>query len=112
MAGELAAGQRVADIVRRPDPAVRGEGAGALGESARGERNVGGDADIAGGDLRGDPVIGGVGRVADRDHPDIRQAGRADRPREVGDDENGQAEPGRDAVDLLAHRAGIAIDVD
>jgi hypothetical protein len=39
-------------------------------QSAGGERNVGGDADIGPGYLLDDPVIGGVGRLADHHHPD------------------------------------------
>ncbi len=51
-------------------------------------------------------------RVADQDHPDVGQARRQQRARAVGDDKDREPEPGRDPVDLLAHRAGIAIDVE
>ena len=60
----------------------------------------------------GDPVIGRVGPIADQDHLDIRQAGRPQWPRPVPHDKDGEAQPGRDAIHLLTHRAGIGIDIN
>ena len=112
VAGDLAAGQRIADIGAGERPAGRRHDARALDETARGERDIGGDADIGRGDGLGDPVVGRVGGLADHHHLHIGQIGRADRPRPVGDDEHADAEPPRDPIHLLAHRASIGVDVD
>ena len=95
-----------------PVMAGRRDGARGAAEAARGQRDIGGDADIGGGDPLGDPVIRGIRRGTDDDHLHVRKARRADRARTVGDDEHGHADTGRDAVDLLAHRAGIGVDID
>ncbi len=92
--------------------ADRRDSAGGLGKASRGQRDVGGDADIGGGDPLGDPVIRRVRRGVDNDHADVRQARRANRTRTIGDDEDGQTKAGRHAVGFLADRASIGVDID
>ena len=112
MARHLAAGQRVADVVAVPDLAGRGDGARSLGQATRCQRNIRRHADIGRRDPLGDPVIGRIRLVSHHDHANIVLAGRPDRTRTVGDDEDLQRQAAGHAIDLLADRAGIAIDID
>ena len=59
-----------------------------------------------------DPVIRRVRLLPDEHHPHIWQTRRPQRPRAVRYDQHRQTQPGRHPVHLLAHRAGIAIDID
>lgn len=106
------AGQCCANVVRRPNMASMGQGPGTLRQAPRGERNVGGDADIRGPDTLGDPIVGLVGPAADGDHLDIRQTRRADRPRSVRNDAHQKVEPSGDTKRLLPHRAGVGVDIE
>ena len=54
----------------------------------------------------------GLGGVADEHQPHLRQTRRPQRARAVADDDDRKAKPCRDPVDLLAHRAGVAVDVE
>src|SRR6266478_4790362 len=112
MPGHLAAGQRVADIVRRPMLARGRNGPGTLRQAARGQRDVGCDADVSLPYALGNPIVRRVRALAHDDHAHIGPARRQNRPRAVGDDEDLEAQAIGHAIDLLAHRAGIAIDID
>ena len=83
-----------------------------FGQAARGQRDIGGDADIGGRDALGDPVIRRVRRRVHDDHLHVRQAGRTDWTRAVRDDEHREREAGGHAVDFLADRAGVGVNVD
>ncbi len=102
----------VADIVRAPYPARRSKRAGASGKAAGGERYIGRHAHISRGDPFGDPVIRDIGAIADGDHAHVRPVGRPDRPGPVRHQVNLEAEPVRDAVDFVADRTGVAVDID
>ena len=70
MAGDLAAGQRIADIRRRQRLAGGWHNPRALLETTRCQREVGGDAHVVASDALGDPVIrriGGVFRIFHRE---------------------------------------------
>ena len=70
MTGDLSASKRAGDIGLGERTAVWRHDARAFFEAARGERDIGGDADIGGGDALRDPIVGRVHRVADHHHLD------------------------------------------
>ena len=90
--------------------AVRGEDAGAALDGAGGERDVGGDADVAGADAVGDPLVGGVGALGDHDDGDEGVAAGADAA--VGDEGDRVGVALGDADGLVADGAGVGVDVD
>src|SRR6202012_5946129 len=57
-----------------------------------------------------DPIIGGIHAGAGRDALDQRVLRYADELTSY--DAHGHAEPDRDAIDLVLHRAGVGIDID
>jgi len=88
MPGYLTTGKCIAYIRLRPMLAGGRDGARALFETARCQRNIRGDAYVGGRDVLRNPVIGRVRAVADHDHTHIRGAWRPDRSRAVGDNQN------------------------
>ena len=81
-------------------------------ETARGQRDIGSDAYVRGPDALGNPVVGCICSVADKNHAHVRRPGRPDWSRAIRDNENFDLETRRHAVDLLAHRARVTIDVN
>jgi hypothetical protein len=112
MARNLAPRQGGADIRLGPDMPIGRQRPRAGGQAARGQRNVGGHADIGGGDPTGDPVVGGVRLGGHDHHVNVGLRRRSDRTASVGDDMDGQQAACRDAQRFLADRAGIGIDED
>lgn len=110
--GYLTTGKRIADIGLRPMFSHWGDDTCPFLEAARRQRDVGGDAYVGRSDVLCNPVVGRVGIVADENHADIRAAWRPDRTRAVGDNENLEPKARRHAIDLLADRARITIDVN
>src|SRR6185312_8397966 len=86
---EIAHAQRSADIVRREGVAVGPENTRALGQAARGERDVGRNRDIAGLDVIGDPVVCCVRALRHDDSLDQGMRTRAYAA--IADDEDFQA---------------------
>ena len=79
-------------------------------QAAAGERDVGGDRNIAHPSMLDDPVIS---RVEPTPHHDELDEWLLRYPqRRIGDHEHLDLVPPRDAVDLLLDRAGIGINVD
>ena len=74
--------------------------------------DIGGYANVRGGDALRNPILGCICTVADKNHPHIRGLWRPDGSRAVGDYENVEPKTPRHAVDFLAHRARITIDVN
>src|SRR6185312_3122608 len=108
MAAQFAYAQRHADPLGGERLAVRAQHARVPVEAARRQRDVGGDADIAGGDMLRDPVIGGIRAFR---HRDMTHQGIGGRPQAaIADDGDGQAVPSRHLLDLGLYRAGIAIN--
>jgi hypothetical protein len=60
MPGKFPPGERCADIVVRPWQPGVAQGAGATLQATLGERDIGGNADVADRDALGDPVVGGI----------------------------------------------------
>ncbi len=110
MSGDVTGGERAADIVRSEAPPGRAERAGAALQAACGERHIGGDADVAGPDPLGDPVIRGIRPLGDEDEAQPLIDGHADIA--LGHHEDGEDVPLGDGKDLLAYRAGIGVDID
>ena len=87
-----------------------GANLGAGFDAAAGQRDVGGDDDIAFAGALGDPVVGGIHSGTRRDpldqgigrHPDEIAGHHADR----------QAMPGGNAVDFVFDRTGVGVDID
>jgi hypothetical protein len=79
MGAEIAHGARHADIGVVEDAAGRAGDLRAGRDTAHGERHVGGDDDVAGATMFGDPVVGGIEAVGDDDVVDHRIA-RGRRP--------------------------------
>ena len=63
-------------------------------------------------DLRSNPVVGCICSVANENHAHVRHARWPDRAGAIRDNENFDLETRRHAVDLVAHRARISIDVN
>ena len=59
-----------------------------------------------------DPVVDRIRTIAHQDHVHVQSTRRPDWSRPVGDDVNIEPKARRHAVDLLAYRTGIAINVD
>jgi hypothetical protein len=68
------------------------------------------DADVAGADPLGDPLVGGVGARLDDDDRDQRVRARTQPA--VGHVDERDTAPFGDLQRLGAHRAGVGIDVD
>src|SRR5580704_12575316 len=112
MPGYITTGECVSDIRLRPLFSGRGDDARAFLETARCQRDIGSDAHVHGPDARGNPVVGCICSVADENHAHVRHPRGPNRSGAVRDDENFDLETRRHAVDLLAHRAGITINVN
>jgi hypothetical protein len=108
----LTTGKRVAYIRLRPVFVSWGNGARTLFETARCQRDIRGDAYVGGRDVLCNPVAGRICAFAHQNHSHVGSARRPDRSRAVGDSENMELQASRHAIDLLAHRARITIDVD
>ena len=112
VARDLPPRQGLADIVLVPDGAAGRHRPRPCLQAAGGQRDIGGDADIAGADMFRDPVIGGI-RAGLHDHAaDVRRFRQPHPARAVGDHMRHQPEARGGAEDLVAHRAGIAIHED
>src|SRR5271166_4570077 len=109
---DLTTSKGVTYIRLRPLFAGRGDDARAFFETARCQRDIGGDAHVDGRDVLCNPVVRRVRAITDQDHSHVRGALRPYWSRTVGDDENIEPEARRHAVDFFPHRARISIDVD
>jgi hypothetical protein len=112
MPGYITTGKSGSDIRIYPLLSDRGDDARSFFEAARGQRDIGSDAYVLGPDALGDPIVGCICSVADENHAHVRHPRWPDRSGAIRDDENFDLEPRRDAVNLLAHRARITIDVN
>src|SRR5579859_7362063 len=107
---------QVTNCKRHPDRcfrkrlAVRRNDFGAGLDAAAGQRDVGGDNDIALARALCDPVIGGVHSGAGSDALDQRILRYPDEL--AGDHADGNAMAGGHAIDFVLDRAGIGVDVD
>ena len=105
---QVAHGERFADVVFGEDSAFRVEHAGLLRDAACGQWDVGGDDDVVGAGLLGNPVVDDVeSRFVTHDEFDQR-VGR-DSQRGVGDDNDAQRVAFRDSIDFVLHRAGVCV---
>jgi hypothetical protein len=64
-----------------------------------------------GSDALGNPVIGCIRVLADENHAHVWGSRRPDWSRAIRDNENVEPKTHRNAVDLLAHRARVTVDV-
>jgi hypothetical protein len=106
---QVADRKRHSDALLGESAAVGGDDLGARLHAAAGQRDVGGDHDVAPPDAFGNPIVGGVHARAGGDPLDqrvLRNADEAD-----GHDRDGKPMARGDAVDLVLHRTGIRIDV-
>jgi hypothetical protein len=110
--GYVTTGKSVSDIRICPLFSGRGDDARSFFEAARGQRDIGSDAYVHGPDALGDPIVGCICSVADENHAHVRHPRWPDWAGAIRDDENVDLETRRHAVDLLAHRARITIDVN
>jgi hypothetical protein len=109
---DLSADKCITDIRLCPLFADRGDDPRFFLETARRQRDIGGDANVDGRNVLRNPVVGRVCVIADQNHSHVRGIWRPNGPRAVGDDENIEPKARRHAVDFLPHRARITIDVD
>jgi hypothetical protein len=58
------------------------------------------------------PIIGGIRAVADENHAHVLGPWRPNRSGPVGDHEHIEPEARRHAVDFLAHRASVAVNIN
>lgn len=79
-------------------------------QAPAGERDIGGDHNIVGLDVRDNPVVGRIGTGTHNLKHDVRLAGNAHPG--VGDQRDIQAVTAGDAIDFLLDRTGIGIDED
>jgi hypothetical protein len=109
---DFATGECISYIRLRPLFSGWGDNACPSFEAARCQRYIGSDARIRRPDAFGNPVVGCICSVADENRAHVRRPGRPDWSRAIRDNENFDLETRRHAVDLLAHRARITIDVN
>ncbi len=109
---DLTTCERVPYIRLRPLFAGGGDNARPFLKTARCQRYIGGDAYVDGRDVLRNPVISRVCIIADQHHFHVRGARRPDWSRAIGDNENIEPQASRYAVDFLAHRARITVDID
>src|SRR5580704_5877468 len=112
MPGYVTTGKRVSDIRLCPLFSGWGDDAPPFLEAARCQRDIGSDAHVISPDALGNPVVGCTRAVTDGNHAHVRHARRPYRSRAIGDHENFKPKARRHAVDLLAHRARITVDVN
>jgi hypothetical protein len=110
--GYITTGKRISDIRICPLFSGRGDDARSFFEAARCQWDIGGDGYVHGPDALGNPIVGCICRVADKNHAHARHPGWPDGSGAIRDNENFDLETRRHAVDLLAHRARITIDVN
>jgi len=78
-------------------------------EAARGKRNVGSDRDVTLADMLGDPVVRGIGSVADDDMAQERIAARPKTA--IADDVDDKVMSAGHPFDFRLHRTSIAVDI-
>lgn len=110
LGGDFAVGKCAADGVFGEEVAFGVEYAGAFFEALRGEGNVGGDDDVAGGGALGDPVVGFVEAVAHQDEFDAGVVGGAHPG--VCHEGDGDGVAFCNAVGFVFDGAGICVYVD
>ena len=81
-------------------------------ETARCQRNIRGHTDVDSRDALRNPIVGRVCTVTDENHPHVRGHGWTDWSRAIGDHKNIELKARRNAVDLLAYRTRITIQVN
>src|ERR1700719_3694776 len=112
MPGYFTTGKRVSDIRPRPLFSGRGDDARPFLEATRYQRDIGSDAHVSSPDALDNPVVCCIRAIADENHAHVRHPSGPNRSGAVRDDENFDLETRCHAVDLLAHRAGITINVN
>jgi len=105
---EFAHSQRHANTVLGEPLAIGGEHARTFVQAARRQGNIGGNTNITGSDVIGDPVVGGIRSFR---HGDVTQewVGRRTQTA-IADNGDSQAMPGRHLFDFRFDRTGVAVD--